>query len=192
MEFLQQQPWLLALGIFFARILDVSLGCVRTIQVIRGHRFLAAFIGFFEILVWIVAASQVIQNLDSWYLAVAYAAGFAAGNIAGIWLEERLAIGSELVRVISANREVSLAKHLREEGFSVLELAGRGDDRQPVEVLLVVEKRRRIPTLLRIIHAADPDALWTITDVKRQTRPAALRFAKSLEVEARGGAFRSK
>jgi len=28
----------------------------------------------------LVAAGQVLQNLDQWYLAVAYAHGFAAGN----------------------------------------------------------------------------------------------------------------
>lgn len=167
-EFLQANPALLAVGIFVARILDVSLGTVRTIIVFRGHRFWAAALGFVEVLLWLTAAGQVFQNLDAWYLAVAYAGGFAAGNIVGISLEARMAMGSELVRVVSEDRNVELARTLRRLGHSVTELEGRGDGGKPVEVLLVVEKRRRVPKLLDAIRTADPKAVWTVSDVKRQ------------------------
>jgi uncharacterized protein YebE (UPF0316 family) len=97
MDFSQLPPWLLALAIFSARIVDVSLGTLRTIVVFRGYPIVAAVLGFFEILVWLVAAGQVFQNLGAWYLAIAYAGGFAAGNIVGMWFESKLAMGSELV-----------------------------------------------------------------------------------------------
>jgi len=166
-EFLHANPWLLAIAIFVARILDVSIGTMRTIIVFRGYAYWAAALGFVEILIWLAAAGQVLQNLDAWYLAVAYAGGFAAGNVVGITLEARLAVGSELVRIVSVNREVRLASILRQGGHSVTELEGRGDTGHPVEVLLVVAKRRKTPALLNLISTADPGAVWTVSDVKR-------------------------
>lgn len=166
LEVVQDTPALLALVIFLARILDVSIGTVRTILVIRGRRIWAAVLGFFEVLVWLMAAGQVIQNLDEWYLIFAYAGGFATGNIIGIMIESRLAIGSELVRAVSENRRVNLADSLRERGYSVTELPGEGDDGKPIEVLLLVAARRKIPQLLETISEIDPDAFWTTSDIK--------------------------
>jgi len=160
---------LLVIAIFAARVLDVSLGTVRTIFVFRGHKYAAALIGFVEILIWLVAAREVIQNLDTWYLAVAYAAGFAAGNIVGVYLEGKLAIGQELVRAVSRDRSVDLAGELRRRGYGVVEIEGTSDE-VPVEVLLVVEKRRNVPALLRSINDTDPSAYYTITDVKPTVR----------------------
>lgn len=166
LEWLNDYPVLLTLAIFLARIVDVSIGTVRTILVIRSRRYLAAFCGFFEVLIWLIAAGKVIQNIDTWYLTVAYAGGYAAGNIVGIWIESQLAIGSELVRAVSENLEVDLAARLRERGYSVTELPGEGDDGRRIEVLLIVEKRRQVPNLLRAIDEIDPDAFWTTSDIK--------------------------
>jgi uncharacterized protein YebE (UPF0316 family) len=179
-------PLVLVVAIFLARVADVSLGTVRTIVVFRGHKYLAAGIGFIEVLIWTLAASRVLANLDAWYLAVAYAGGFAAGNIVGIYLEKKIAIGSELVRAVSENPQVNLAENLRERGYSVIELTGRRD-RSQVEVLLLVEKRRNVPGLLRAIDESDPLAYYTVSDVKEHARqyrrsdqappPGALRSA---------------
>lgn len=161
-------PTALAIAIFLARILDVSLGTLRTIVVFRGYPWVAAVLGFFEILLWLVAAAQVFRNLDAWYLAVAYAGGFAAGNIAGIWLESRLAIGSEMVRIVSENPRVRMAEQLRQYGYHVTCLSGTGAGGALVEVLLVVDRRRRIRTLLHLVRRLDPQAFWTTNDVRRR------------------------
>lgn len=166
MQILSEHPWLLAVGIFVARVADVSLGTLRTILVFRAHRFLAAAIGFLEIVIWVAAASQVLRNLDAWYLVVAYAGGFATGNIVGIWLESKLALGTELVRAVSDSPDVQLADRLRASGYSVTEVKGRGDGGAPVEVLFIVEQRRRVRQLLQVIHDHDPAAFCTLSDVK--------------------------
>ena len=80
--------------IFAARIVDVSLGTIRTICVVNGRRHVALVLGFFEILVWIFAVSKVIGDLQHPVLAVAYALGFATGNFVGITIEKRLALES--------------------------------------------------------------------------------------------------
>ena len=168
MEWIQASPWLLSGAIFVARILDVSLGTLRTILVIRSYRFYAALLGFLETGIWVVAAAQVLRNLDAWYLVIAYAGGFAAGNVAGIWLESKLAVGTELVRAISENREIRLAERLRASRYGVIELSG-SDGHRPVEVLLINEKRRKTPRLLSLIRSWDPTAVCTISDVKHYT-----------------------
>ena len=165
-ELASTHPLLLTMAIFVARILDVSLGTVRTIVVFRGHRILAAAIGFVEIIIWVLAAGQVLQNLDAWYLIVAYAAGFGAGNYIGIWLESKLALGREMVSAISYRADGELAKILRERGFRAIDVdadMGRGP---PVDLVLTVTRRRRVPELLRTILETDPEAQYSVTDVK--------------------------
>jgi uncharacterized protein YebE (UPF0316 family) len=151
--------------VFFARVADVSLGTFRTIVIFRGHKFLASFIGFFEIIIWLVASAQVLTNLDQWYLALAYASGFSVGNYAGISIENRFAIGNELIRCISFNRDV-LAGKLREEGFKVVSFDGDMGKAYPVELLLVIEKRRNVPSLIQLIKYLDPTAVYSVSDVK--------------------------
>lgn len=169
MEGLFENPIILTLAIFLARVVDVSLGTVRSLLVFRGYKYAAALIGFIETLIWVVAVSQVIKNLDTWYLAVSYAGGFAVGNIVGISLENKLAIGTELVRAVSKDASIELAGQLRSQGYEVIELAGEGDD-APVEVLLIVQKRRGVPKLLRSIDSVDPTAYCTISDVRDRVR----------------------
>lgn len=164
-ETITQTPYLIALLIFLARVADVSLGTFRTIVVFRGHKFLAAFIGFFEILIWLVAAGQVLKHLDQWYLAIAYAAGFAAGNYIGMWLECRFAIGSELIRCISYSRS-TLSDVLRDHGYKAITLDGNMGEDKPVEIIFVIEKRRRVPGLIKLINETDPSTIYSVADVK--------------------------
>jgi len=164
-ESINQYPYLVALLIFLARVADVSLGTFRTIVVFRGHKYLAAFIGFFEVIIWLIAAGQVLKHLDQWFLAVAYAAGFAAGNFLGMWLESRFAIGSELIRCISYSRNV-LSDILRDNGYKAISLDGNMGEGKPVEIVFVIEKRRRVPQLIELIKQSDPDAIYSVADVK--------------------------
>lgn len=177
-EYIGQFPIFLALAIFCARVLDVSIGTVRTIMVFRGHRLFAAALGFIEILIWVIAVGKVMQNLDVWYFMIAYAGGFATGNVVGMYIESKLAIGSELVRAVSANREIELADALRERGYSVTELAGISEAARSVEVLLIDEKRRNVPRLVETIIQLDPDAIWTVSDIK--SHPVAPQNLRSL------------
>ena len=87
--------------IFFARIVDVTFGTLRIIFISRGMRLLAPVVAFFEILIWLVAIGQVFQDIGSVVNILAYSLGFAVGNYVGILVEERMAMGLVLVRVIT-------------------------------------------------------------------------------------------
>lgn len=171
-------PFFLTAAIFLARVTDVALGTFRTILVFRGYRLGAALLGFFEALIWVAAAGRVLQDLGQWYLVVAFAGGFATGNVVGMWLEARLAVGSELMRAVSPARDVNLAERLRERGYVVTALTGRAAGGGPVEVLFVVESRRRLRRLVTTIGELDPTSVVTTSDVKtpRTVRPPS-RFA---------------
>ena len=166
MEFTPEQITAIAL-VFFARVADVSLGTVRTILVLRGHKYPAGLVGFVEILIWVFAAARVLKSLDEWYLGVAYAGGFATGTVVGVYLEGWLGLGTEMVRAVSRDPDTQLAARLQEMGYEVIELNGEGSDGS-VEVLLVVSKRRRMPALLRAIDSIDPEAFYTISDVREK------------------------
>ena len=109
----------LPLIIFFARICDVSLGTMRVIFVSKGKKNIAPILGFFELLIWITVISEVFKSADSIVCYLAYAGGYAAGNFVGLNIEERLAIGSQLIKVFSAKDVTPLQKSLNEAGFGV-------------------------------------------------------------------------
>lgn len=130
---------------------------------------LAASIGFAESIIWIFAIGSVVTQLDKWYYAVCYAAGFAAGNYLGIALEARLAIGKEMLRVVSYRSDVSLGDIIRSAQVRVIELDGRRREGEPVQVLLIILPRRRVPEIVDLVKTNDPEALFTISDVKESS-----------------------
>ena len=164
-EFIVEYPYLLAILIFLSRVADVSLGTFRTIVIFRGYKLLSSMIGFVEISIWLIAAGMVLKNLDQWHLAIAYSAGFATGIYVGMWIENSFAIGKELVRCISFNRDI-LALKIREKGHQVVSVDGDMGEDKPVEVLFIVERRRNIPKLIRLINELDQKAVYTISDLK--------------------------
>ena len=134
---------LLPLFIFVARIFDVSLGTLRIIFVTKGMRSVAPFVGFFEVLIWLLAISRIMQDLDNWISYVAYAGGFATGNFVGMYLEERLAIGHEMIRVITRKDATSLIEDLRNKGYGVTSVKAEGIEGE-VAVIYIIARRSMI------------------------------------------------
>lgn len=154
----------LCLLIVLARIVDVSLGTLRTISVVNGRALMAWILGFFEILIWIVVVSQVIQNLSEPVYAVAYALGFATGNYAGIWVEQRIALGEQMVRIFT-RKGSEIATSLRNDGYTLTEFKGEGRDGM-VSMLFIETPRRRVRRLLERISRLDPYSFCIVDDVR--------------------------
>lgn len=161
---------LLPVFIFLARICDVSLGTIRIIPVSKGYKVLAPLIGFFEVLIWIIAISRIMENLNNWVAYVAYAGGFATGNFVGMILEERLAIGYELVRVITKKEADKLISHLKGEGFGLTSVSAKGIEGD-VAVLYLVINRKKIDKVIKIIKKFNPNAFYTIEDIRFVNKP---------------------
>lgn len=160
--------------IFALRIFDVSLGTVRLIVMVRGHRAVAAAIGFFEVLVWIIAVGNALQHLSSPYHVVGYAGGYAAGTYVGIGAERLLALGKVVVRAIIPDEDDGrTARALREEGYALTEIDGRGRE-GPVDVLNAVVDRKEAPRVVEAIEAQAPRSFITIEEL-RTTRGGMVR-----------------
>ncbi|WP_312339559.1 DUF2179 domain-containing protein [Anaerospora hongkongensis] len=151
--------------IFFARVADVSLATIRTIMLMRGHKLLAGAIGFVEILIYIVALRYVFNTLNEWTSLIFYALGFSTGNIVGVWLEEKLAMGFLIMWVITQQDGVSFAAHLREQGFGVTLVSCQGKEGS-YYLLNVVLERRRLQKLEKLIFQWDEKAFVTVSDAR--------------------------
>lgn len=156
---------ILPLLIFISRICDVSIGTVRIIYVSRGKRFLAPLLGFFEVSIWLIAISQIMQRLDNPLCFVAYAAGFAMGNYVGIRIEEKLAMGTLILRIFLATKDSTLKERLYEAGFGVtsIDAHGRNGD---VEIVFSVIKRKDLQKAVHIIESCQYNAFYSVEEAK--------------------------
>ena len=161
MEWIASIPvWLLCLLIFGLRVCDVTLGTVRTVAIVKGYLGVAVALGFFEVLIWILAVSQVIVRInESIFLAIAFAGGFAAGNAVGILVERRLAMGTSVVRILSANHGRSIAEAIRLDGHDVSIFDGDGGA-GPITLVYAVAPRRKTKRMLQLARSIDPDLLY--------------------------------
>lgn len=154
------------LVIFLMRTVDVSMGTMRMIALMRGNRLLAAGIGFVEVTIWVFAAGQALQHLDSAFHIVGYAGGFAAGSYLGVTLERWIGLGTVIVRVIVPDtQDGTLAAALREDGYIVTEVNGYGRD-GPVDILNAVVKRKDARTFVQTVETRTPQAFVTVEEVR--------------------------
>lgn len=163
MEFLNQLPlWSLAVVIFLLRLIDVPLGTFRTISVVHGQIRLAVFLGFFEVIAWIVAISQVVTRIgQSPLLVVFYAGGFAAGNALGILLERRVSGGLSAVRIITTGDPGRLREAVAPHGRVLVTLRGEGPE-SPLSLLYVSAARRQVGHVLAAARQYDPDLFYLV------------------------------
>lgn len=151
--------------IFFARILDVSLGTLRIMFVSKGLKGKATLLGFFEVLIWIIIVAQIFQNLTDWMNYVAFAGGFAAGTYIGMLIEEKMLLGVQIFRIIMNQDPSELIEKLRENGFRVTTVNAQGTS-GAVRILFMVAKRKRWKDLTEIVTHYAPNSFYSVEDVK--------------------------
>lgn len=157
--------FLLPLFIFFARICDVSINTVRIIYMLGGRRWTATLLGFFEAFIWLMAIRQIFAHLDNWICYVAYPAGFASGVLVGMIMEERIAYGKVIVRIITRKDVTELISFLHLERFRYTRVNAEGPDGRENLVFTVLE-RERLDDLLHELKTILPTAFYTIERVK--------------------------
>lgn len=155
--------------IFLARLVNVSMATVRTLLGMRGQKGLSTAIGFFESLIFILAISQVLQDVGNVWNVIGYCGGFAAGTLVGLVIEEKLAVGYAIVRAISRDAGAEITSALREAGYGVTEMAGEGLAGK-VHVVTTVAKRRDIPAIMALVSGVDEAAFVTVDDANRVYR----------------------
>ena len=151
--------------ILLARVVDVSLDTIRVIMVAKGYRKIAPFIGFFQVLIWIITITRIMAHLGNWTTYVGYAAGFAIGTYVGMKIEGKLALGYELIRVITRADASQLIKALTDRGFHITFVDGMGKDGK-VGILFIVNKRKVIKEIIGLIKQLNPNAFYSIEDIR--------------------------
>ncbi len=162
---LTPQAWLTALGIFLLRVGDMTFDTVRVLFVVRGRRQIAWVLGFMQSLIFVIAITSVLANIDNFLNILGYAAGFATGNVIGMIIEERLAVGHIQVTIISSHRGAVIAQQLRQAGYAVTEIPARGKD-GTVELLHCSVRRKQLDHLETVVLENDPEAFITAEDVR--------------------------
>lgn len=156
---------ILPLLIFLARISDQTIGTMRLIFLSKGQKFLAPFLGFFEVIIWLLAVGQIMKHLDNVLAYVAYGGGFAMGNYIGMVIEEKLSIGNVLIRIIPKKDTKELINYLRENDFGVTSVNAEGS-KGKVDIVFTIIKRKDVVNVVSIINKFNPNAFYTIEDVK--------------------------
>jgi uncharacterized protein YebE (UPF0316 family) len=156
---------ILPLLIFISRVVDVSIGTLRIIFVSKGRRYLAPILGFFEVLIWLLAISSIMQNLHNYVTFLAYAGGFAAGNYVGMRLEEKLALGVMIVRVITQKPADLLIARLKSLGFGITSVDAKGAVGD-VSIIYTIIHRNEMKRVIEIIKSYNPKAFYSVEDVR--------------------------
>lgn len=143
------------------RICDVTVGTFRIILVNQGKKYFAALTGFVEVLIWIFAMRHIVQHMDQTINLFGYAIGFAIGNILGISVEEKIALGFVQLNIISKFATDKIADTLRLSNFGVTLIPGEGGS-GGVAILLIIIRRRDFKKVMGIIESIDNEAFITV------------------------------
>ena len=156
--------FLLPFLIFMARVIDVSMGTVRVIFISRGLKYLAPVVGFFEVLIWLLAIGQIMKNLSNPACYIAYAGGFAMGNYVGICIAGKLSLGVVLIRVVTEKDALPLIEHLKSENYGVTSVDGYGTLGK-IKVIFTIVPRREVEKVVQFVKRFNPNAFYSIEEV---------------------------
>lgn len=167
-EFLQSDlfNWVvLPVMIFLSRMTDVTLGTLRHIFISKGLRKIVPFLGFFEVLIWLIVISQIMKNLNNFMCYFAWAGGFATGTFIGMKIDEKLALGMQVLRVITGEACDALVSELHKMNLGVTVMDGHGS-KGPVKIIFTVIKRKDLAQVIKVIQDFNPNLFYSLEDVK--------------------------
>jgi len=157
---------ILPLLIFLARIGDVSMETIRVIYISKGIKYLAPFIAFFEIVIWLLAMEVVMSDLANIANFLAYAFGFAMGTYIGLVIEEKLSIGMVIMRIVTTNDSTDeIASFLETENYGITSLDATGS-RGNVKMIITLVNRVDVPAITSHLQTTNPQAFFSIEDVR--------------------------
>jgi uncharacterized protein YebE (UPF0316 family) len=181
---------ILSILIFCARIIDVTIGTIRLVYISKGYKSLAPILGFFEVLIWLIAVQQILSNLNHWIYYIFYAAGFATGTYIGTVIEDKLSESKVLVRIITKRDMMNLDSALTEKNYSYVNIDGvdhnlKGSYPLDVKILFLVVSKKKVIEVLDILKENDPLAKYSIEDVRyaKQDHPLVIRARNRFSIK---------
>lgn len=156
--------------VFFARICDVSIGTIRTIVTVQGRTIIAFILALFEITIWILVASTVINQVkDQPVLVVFYAFGYATGNVIGIVVEKKLAFGIIILKILTKNAGQQITDFLRGKGQPVTVFLGEGM-KGPVSELYIACRRKDLKWILPEVRGLDKQLFYIVEQARDMSK----------------------
>ena len=162
--FLSPTAWLIALGIFLARVVNMALDTLRFMFTMRGKTTLSWIFGFIESVIFVVVIGSVLTNLENPLNVIGYSAGFATGNVLGIAIEKRLALGFMHFTIISKDHSTEIADALRDAGYGVTEIPARGRESNFMLIDCRV-RRKEAEEVEALTLKVDADAFITMEEI---------------------------
>lgn len=156
---------ILPILIFFARVSDVTLGTLRIVFISQGRKKLAPIVGFFEILIWLLAIGQIFSDLTNFVYYLAYAGGFAMGNYVGLLLENKISLGLLSLQLIIKDNPDVLINTLKEQGYGLTTMTAEGS-KGFVKIVVLVIKRKNLRKVLTIVRNVSPKIFVSVEQVQ--------------------------
>lgn len=175
------QSWvILPLIIFCSRVIDVTLGTLRHVMIARGYKKLSPLFGFFEALIWIIIGSQIFKNINNVASYFAWAGGFATGTYVGLIIEERLALGIQVVRIITHLDCDEFIEAMKKANHGITIVEGKGA-MGAVKMIYSIIRRNSVTEVEELIMKHIPSAFYSIEDVKNANAGVFTRREKKSE-----------
>ena len=159
---------ILCIKIFLVRIIDVSLGTLRTIITVKGRNLLASMVGFIEVFVWFVIAREALNtDVDSIWIAISYSLGFATGTYIGGFLSDKFISGTLSLQVVTSANDNRLVNTIRAEGYGVTVIDVKGkDDKKEKNMLFIEIDKKKLSHLKNVIKKIDEKAFIVVNETK--------------------------
>ena len=158
-----------ALLIFLLRVIGVALSTIRVLVMMRGQKLLSVVLGFFEVLVYVIAIGQVVNNLSNIWNILGYCLGFSAGTLIGMWLDERLVLGFANVRIVSRYKSQRVAEAIRDAGYGATVEWGTGRGGS-VGIVMATVRRSEVPEVFKVADKVDSSAFVTVEEARMVRR----------------------
>ena len=157
---------ILPILIFLAKIFEVSIGTLRIIFVAKNNKLLSGITGFFEALIWLIVIAKIFENISNIYSYIAYATGFAVGVVVGVFVEEKLAMGTILIRIITRKEANELIDYLKESNYRITYFRAKSNKNENTNIIYLIANRTDINFLIKKIKELNPNAFYTVEDIK--------------------------
>lgn len=153
---------LLCIKIFLVRILDVSLGTVRTIMTVKNKNIIASIIGFLEITVWFLVVKEALNTENnSIFIVFSYALGFSTGTYIGGIISNKYIKGYVTVQVITTNKKLENILRKNKYGVTTINIENKN------QIMLIIQiNNKTINELKTLINKNDQKAFVVINETK--------------------------
>ncbi len=145
--------------IFFSKVIENALATLRLIIVANGKKWMGAILQFMVALVWVFVTGVVVTGIKEDPLKVVFfALGSFVGSYVGSIIEERLALGNNMITAIVDPRNANqIITNLKKEHHGVTILEGSGTTQNKIILMSMVPRKKR-KEITDIITDIEPNA----------------------------------